>query len=386
MQLHEVVTKMQARLLLNDQLIKQLEKEREDVMSWQSEEQRKIEKHFQNVLKRLETARIVSSQVEKEAKKRQDALDLKEQRINSACLALSLELINIQQVMMDKRKMAEYDVSGCWDRLKSLLAGQVDQENDEKFPPAPFIPSPTLSKLKKAEFGFLQLAEFMPQDFLLILSSSPSCLGPDSLATCSVVTPMQFSSKVQANIQFSIKQQGSKTTVPFCSCREECQVAEDGKSFQIVFPVSNTGVFLVTVLLYGQHVQHSPLSVLSTNITKQGISTPLSSSLPTATPTSTTSPSPNPPKLVISQLPSKPRQPNILSHIRNNSPEQQPETDFLLLASAGCVVEDVTMKIPAATERKCGKSTLTMPIGMCILHNKGGYRGLHIRGPGEDFL
>jgi hypothetical protein len=91
MQLHEVVTKMQARLLLNDQLIKQLEKE---------------------------------------AKKRQDALDLKEQRINSACLALSLELINIQQMMMDKRKMAEYDVSGCWDRLKSLLAGQVDQENE----------------------------------------------------------------------------------------------------------------------------------------------------------------------------------------------------------------------------------------------------------------
>ena len=221
MQLHEVVTKMQARLLLNDQLIKQLEKEREDVMSWQSEEQRKIEKHFQNVLKRLETARIVSSQVEKEAKKRQDALDLKEQRINSACLALSPELITIQQVMMDKRKMAEYDVSGCWDRLKSLLAGQVDQENDEKFPPAPFIPSPTLSKLKKADFGFLQLAEFLPQDFLLILSSSPSCLVPDALATCSVVTPMQFSSKVQANIQFSIKQQGSKTTVPFCSCREE---------------------------------------------------------------------------------------------------------------------------------------------------------------------
>ena len=28
------------------------------------------------------------------------------------------------------------------------------------------------------------------------------------------------------------------------------------------------------------------------------------------------------------------------------------------------------MKTPEATERKCSKSTLTMPIGMCILHNK----------------
>ena len=32
MQIHEVVTKMQTRLLLNYQLIKQLEKERENVM------------------------------------------------------------------------------------------------------------------------------------------------------------------------------------------------------------------------------------------------------------------------------------------------------------------------------------------------------------------
>ena len=54
---------------------------------------------------------------------------------------------------------------------------------------------------------------------------------------------MQFSSRVQANIQFSINQEGSKTTVPFC--REECQVEEDGRSFQIVLPVSRPGVWLV---------------------------------------------------------------------------------------------------------------------------------------------
>ena len=39
---------------------------------------------------------------------------------------------------------------------------------------------------------------------------------------------MKITSKVQANIQFCIKQEGNKTMVPFCG--EECQVAEDGKS------------------------------------------------------------------------------------------------------------------------------------------------------------
>ena len=77
------MTKMQNRLLMNDQLIKQLEREREDVMFWQTGEQIKIEKHFQDVLKCLETAcNSLLSQVENEAEKRQDDLDF---WFSSAC-------------------------------------------------------------------------------------------------------------------------------------------------------------------------------------------------------------------------------------------------------------------------------------------------------------
>ena len=108
------MTKMQNRLLMNDQLIKQLEMEREDMMFWQTGEKIKIEKHFQDVLKCLETACNSLSE------KRQDDLDLKEQLITSSCLAPSPELITIQQVMIDERKMAEYNMSGCWGRVKSF--------------------------------------------------------------------------------------------------------------------------------------------------------------------------------------------------------------------------------------------------------------------------
>ena len=81
--MHEVVTKMQNRLLMNDQLIKQLEREREDVMFWQTGEQIKIEKPFQDVLNCLETAcNSLLSQVENEAEKRQDDLDF---WFSSAC-------------------------------------------------------------------------------------------------------------------------------------------------------------------------------------------------------------------------------------------------------------------------------------------------------------
>eukprot|EP00092_Neocalanus_flemingeri_P018804 GFUD01020362.1.p1 GENE.GFUD01020362.1~~GFUD01020362.1.p1 ORF type:complete len:646 (-),score=219.15 GFUD01020362.1:60-1997(-) len=376
MQLNELVTKIQSRLLLNDQLIKQLEEEREDVVSWQKEEQRKVEKHFQDVLRRIGAARDgFLSQLDKEATNRLQSLDLREQCINSACLVLSPELITIQQVMMDEFRKDKYDMSGCWDRVQSLLSDQTEKEDDSNLPT--FFPSPTISKVKKADFGFLQLAEFLPQDFLLALTSSPSSLKLGSLATCSVVTPGQFTSSVQANIQFSIKLQGSKTTVPFC--REECRVSDDQKSFQIKFPVSNPGVYLVTVLLYGQHVQHSPVSVhvLNTHQETENMdrsSTDTTPTLPLASTASLRQPKPSTvttpavhstsTNVSTSSKQAVSRPPNIVSRLIKQG------TDFTRLVGVGCVVENVTMKIPAATERKCGKSTLTMPIGMCLLQNK----------------
>jgi len=372
MLLKEIVAKVQSRLLLNDQLIKQLEEEKEDVMAAQVEQQQKIEEHFNDILVRLEKARnSLLSQLDKEVTRKLDSLHKKEQMINSSCLALSPELFSIQHALINEKMTASFDVSSCEERVMSLLTGQSVQEDDDKWFPK-FSPSPQLSKVKKADFGFLQLAEFLPQDFSLGLTCSAPSLLPGSLATCSVVTPVgQFTSMVQANIQFTIKQQGSKAIVPFC--REECKVSEDQKSFKIAFPVSSPGEYTVTVLLYGQHVQHSPLSVHvpPEKVCQNTKINPLNPTIPRAitSPKSTglsTSNSTTQPK------PTKPRQPNILTHMTRHSLHQQPKsgTDFMQLVTEGCVVENITMKIPAATQRKCGQSTLTMPIGMCILLNK----------------
>jgi len=255
MQLQEIVAEVQSRLLLNEQQIKNLEQEKKEVISTQVNEEQKIEEQFQVALLRLEKARnSFLAKLDEEATRRLDAIKLKKQTLNSASLALSPELITIQQVLMDEKGTAIFDVSSCQDRVLSLLKEPNEQENNYKFPA--FFPSPTLAVMK-TDFGFLQLTEFLPQDFQLVLTNSASNCMTDSLAACSVLCLTgQFTKKVKDYIQFTVEHQGRTTPVPIFT-----EMSEDMKMFRIAFKVEYPGVFSVTALLYGQHVQRSPLYV-----------------------------------------------------------------------------------------------------------------------------
>jgi len=247
--------------------------------------------------------------------------------------------------------------------VMALLEKQTSFQNSkEKLPK--FFPSSTFLKVKNADFGFLQLAEFLPEDFILSLKSSESSLVPGTVANCSIVTPTgQFTTKVQANIMFTIKQEGKKGTVPFC--KEKCEVEEDQKSFNIAFPVTNPGVYSVTVLLYGQHVQYSPLVVhvplqCDSKDSQNKAEVPSSSNTQISAQASSITTSETPMTLP------KPRRPNIVSQL-NHSPLRP---DFTFLVRGGKVLQNVTMRIPSASQTMSGNATLTAPIGLCILSNK----------------
>lgn len=101
------------------------------------------------------------------------------------------------------------------------------------------------------------MAEFMPADFSLVLSSPSLTVG--SNAICTVLTSCYFTEAIQANIKFSIKCHQSKEAVLFC--RQDCRVSPDMKTFQLAFPVQQPGTYTLTVLLYEQHIRASPLSI-----------------------------------------------------------------------------------------------------------------------------
>merc|ERR1719431_2359226 len=84
--------------------------------------------------------------------------------------------------------------------------------------------------------------------------------GINKKVICTVLTSELFTDLIQANIKFSIKNKVCKEAVPYC--KEECKLSSDKKSFQIAFLTTAPGTYVVTVLLYDQHVVDSPLTLV----------------------------------------------------------------------------------------------------------------------------
>merc|ERR1719315_948804 len=94
---------------------------------------------------RIEKARnSLVTQLDKEVIKRLETVDEKENDINSACLALSPVLYNIQQMMeenmvMDKEKIASYEKSGLKEKVLALLEEGKSQKDGNNY--LNFLPS-----------------------------------------------------------------------------------------------------------------------------------------------------------------------------------------------------------------------------------------------------
>jgi len=260
MELNSLLEKLQTKLMLNDQKLEDIDTRRKELKRIGLEEQVKIDSHCAEVQARVGAAgESLKVKMTTQFTKLDEGLAIVREKVRKDSLVLCPELEKITELV----RMGEedrFDMAECWDKIKSILTHNQDCPTTRN---PSFHPSKTLAKVKSSDLGFLNVAEFLPNQYQLVLTSPVSNLmeaGIDNKAVCTVTTRQQFTEMIQANIKFSIKNKACKETVPYC--KEECKLSEDRKSFQIAFLVQRPGTYMVTVLLYDQHVTDSPLTLL----------------------------------------------------------------------------------------------------------------------------
>merc|ERR1712096_294500 len=253
--------KLQTKLMMNDNKLKDIDSSRKELTRICQEEQGKITALCSGVQARV----VASGEALKEKTKTEYAKLDKElasirEVLRGDSLMLCPELEKITE-LAGKGEESTFDVEKSWRKVKDIISRS---QYDESFHHRPTIhPSKTLAKVKTSDLGYLCVAQYLPHQYQLVLTSPTSNLMVASVtnkAICTVTTNQEFTEKIQANIKFSIKNKECKETVPYC--KEECKLSENKKSFQICFLVQKPGVYMVTVLLYDQHVTDSPLMLM----------------------------------------------------------------------------------------------------------------------------
>jgi len=244
------VEKIQKRLLINENSINELENCISQVEIDRENEIEKISIHRAKVLSRVNSAA--------------EELKLKlENEYNSFDLGLKSKRKVFQNENKYLSSALEIVVNGnlndkAYETVQSILAKTSPDELEK---PTVHV-SKTLSKVKRSDFGFLKVAEYLPKQFCLNLCS-PSSIFASSKGVAKVVfnisTEGSFTEQIQANIKFAIKKKECKEPIPFI--REESLLDEELKNFKISFYAEHEGLYTVSVLLYDQHVIDSPYMV-----------------------------------------------------------------------------------------------------------------------------
>merc|ERR1719233_450610 len=180
--------------------------------------------------------------------------------ITKDSLVLCTELDKVSDVVKGGEEI-KFDTAACWDRVKLIMSTNNESQLDKCYPT--FHPSKTLAKVKSPDLGYINTAVFHPHQFQLSLTHPMHNLleaGINKKVICTVLTSELFTDLIQGNIKFSIKNKVCKQAVPYC--KEECKLSSDKKSFQIAFLTTMPGTYVVTVLLYDQHVVDSPLTLI----------------------------------------------------------------------------------------------------------------------------
>merc|ERR1719431_1860563 len=233
---------------------------REDAISLQEEEE-KITLLCNEVLGRVSVAgESLKSKSKIEFKKMDEELASSRENIKNDSLVLCTELDKVSDLVKGGEE-SKFDTAACWDKVKSILSANRESQLNECSPT--FHPSKTLAKVKSADLGYINIAVFHPHQYQLSLTNPMHNIieaGINKKVICTVLTTELFTDLIQANIKFSIKNKVCKEAVPYC--KEECKLSSDKKSFQIAFLTTTPGTYVVTVLLYEQHVVDSPLTLV----------------------------------------------------------------------------------------------------------------------------
>jgi len=335
MDFNTLLARLELGLLQNDERLDELDIESDKLNTIVQQEEEKISKTCSEVNARVMAAgEVLRSKIRAEMNKVDKELYSVREAIVKDSLALCSELDKISEIAtMGEGK---FDMIGCLEKVGHIFSASQSQECPALKNILPtFHPSKSLAKLKYSDLGYFNTAEFHPSQFQLCLTFPKSNLlevGIHDKAICTVATNHLFNDMIQANIKFSIKIKDCKDPVVYC--KEQCKLSQDKKSFQIVFKVNKPGNYVVTVLLYDQHVVDSPLVLLAGEPHK--IEEIVRDAIPAAS---------NPP----SSMPALPPGPLNLAH----------------LAPGDKLVGVYMLGINNGLKDDC----VTKAIGMCLLHN-----------------
>jgi len=255
---------MQSTLLLNDKRLVDIDSRRAELTKYCQEEEQKISTVSSEIMSRVATA--VEALKFKSASEF-NKIDEELSRLRKVITEDSLVLCSEVDKMNEGTKSGEgtkFDVQSCWDRVKVILSTEGDQNPLVQRANPTFHASKTLAKIKSSDLGFINIAEFLPSHYQLTLTHPTHSVlevGGVNKVVCTVLTNQLFTDMIQANIKFSIKNKVCKEAVQYC--RDECRLSDDKKSFQIAFMMARPGTYVVTVLLYDQHVLDSPLTIIA---------------------------------------------------------------------------------------------------------------------------
>jgi len=254
-----MLEKLQRRLLINDERLDEIDTKRKELTIICKEEEAKIAAVCAEVQTRVDAAgEALKNKSAVEFKRQDELLSMTRNEVCKDSRALSEELDKIMEVTK-KGDGNEFDIMTCWEKVKHALSAS---HNTTWCLPT-FHASKILAKVKSSDLGYICTAQFLPNQYQLSLTYPPATetmeAGSNQKAICTVLTNQLFTDMIQANIKFSIKNKACKESVPYC--KEECKLSEDKKSFQIAFLMQRPGTYVVTVLLYDQHVVDSPLAI-----------------------------------------------------------------------------------------------------------------------------
>jgi len=267
MELDTLLESLHSTLLNNDKELEGIDDRRKELKLVAQEEEKKIAAMCSEIQSRvLAAGDTLVSKCRTEFKKLDAELFNYRETIAKASLVVCEELDKITEAtqMGEVESAEKIDLADCWDKLKDIMTAAKNWQAPMKSYHPTFHSSQTLARLKSSDLGYINTAEFHPYQYQLSLTSPSSSkleVGIHQKAICTVVTSELFTDMIQADIKFSIKIKGSTERVTYC--KEECKLCDDKKSFQIAFLVTVPGTYIVTVLLYGQHIVDSPLSVIA---------------------------------------------------------------------------------------------------------------------------
>lgn len=265
MHLSELFEQLESKLIHNDKLLAEIDARRDSLNSLRHDEEEKISSYSEELQKRITNAALnLKKKLDIEMKNVDEKLREKreELRIDSRLLCGELDRLN---GLAAENAVEDMRMSDNLDELKNILTKSYEKDILEAVKPS-FHTSKTLSKFKTSCFGYLNVAEFTPEDFMLSLSVPLSnCVSINPRlplkVVCRVTTEHEFTENIQANIKFSIKKKGLKEAIPII--REDSKLDTERKSFTIAFLMQDPGIYSVNVLLYDQHVSDSPLTIVA---------------------------------------------------------------------------------------------------------------------------